>query len=122
MAFAMESFRSAFDAGRAVADDDAEHVTLANNVQHLIMGAVGLGVTVILLLLMILISGEFADAIPDSGAFTNASDDTIDHGGTAYTLMAVALLIVPIGAVLGVLFGYLSGWFNFGLGGNGRSR
>lgn len=120
MALAM--LRSAFDAGRALTDDESSVTTTANNVQHLILGAVGLGVTVIILLLMILISGEFTDAIPEAGAFSDAANSTEDHGGTAYDLMAVALLIVPIGAVLGVLFGYLSGWFNFGLGGGNGGR
>ena len=114
----LATLKSAYKMGRDSPEETVE--TLANNASALISAAVGLGVTVIILLVMILISGEFADAIPDSGAFANASDDTVDHGGTAYTIMAVALLVVPVGAVLGVLAAYLGGWIQFG--GNGRRR
>lgn len=82
----------------------------------LVSGAVVLGLTIIVLLLMILISGEFADSIDNSGAFSNASNSTETNGETAFDIMSVSTLVVPVIVVVGLLVGA----FMSGRGGIGR--
>ena len=69
---------------------------------HNIVGAaVTLGLSVIMLILMAIVAGYFVAEAPSNGAFSEAIDQVESIGGTAFILLAVALLAVPVVAVVG---------------------
>lgn len=77
---------------------------------QLVAGAVVLGLTIIVLQLMILISGEFSAAIDGGGPFATAANSTETNGNTAYEIMSVATLVIPVVVVVGLLVGaFMSG-------------
>jgi len=63
--------------------------------------AVTLGLSVIMLILMAIVAGYFVAEAPSDGAFSEAIDQVESIGGTAFILLAVALLAVPVVAVVG---------------------
>jgi Mn2+/Fe2+ NRAMP family transporter len=80
-------------------------------VAHNIIGAtITLGISVIMLILMAIVAGYFVAEAPSDGAFSPAIDQVESIGGTAFILLAVALLAVPVVAVVGY-------FINSGLGG-----
>jgi hypothetical protein len=69
---------------------------------HNIVGAaVTLGLSVIMLILMAIVAGYFVQEAPSNGAFSAAIDQVESVGGTAFILLAVALLAVPVVAIVG---------------------
>jgi hypothetical protein len=69
---------------------------------HNIVGAaVTLGLSVIMLILMAIVAGYFVAEAPSNGAFSEAINQVESIGGTAFILLAVALLAVPVVAVVG---------------------
>jgi len=69
---------------------------------HNIVGAaVTLGLSVIMLILMAIVAGYFVSEAPSDGAFSDAIDQVESVGGTAFVLLAVALLAVPVVAIVG---------------------
>ncbi len=88
-------------------------------VAHNIIGAtITLGLSVIMLILMAIVAGYFVAEAPSNGAFSESITQVEGIGGTAFTLLAVALLAVPVVAVVGY-------FINSGLGGfisNGGMR
>ena len=81
-------------------------------------GAFTLLFVLVILAVAALVGGEFIDAIPDDGAYSNATEDIETHGGTAFTLFAVGLLIIPAAALIGYLWTQMGGI----MGGAGRIR
>jgi hypothetical protein len=68
---------------------------------HNIVGAaITLGLSVILLILMAIVAGYFVAEAPSNGAFSSAINTVEDIGGTAFILLAVALLAVPVVAIV----------------------
>lgn len=69
---------------------------------HNIVGAaVTLGLSVIMLILMAIVAGYFVSEAPSNGAFSDAINQVESVGGTAFILLAVALLAVPVVAIVG---------------------
>ncbi|WP_435067703.1 hypothetical protein [Haloplanus sp. C73] len=92
----------------AKADD---YVDRDKTVAHNIIGAtITLGISVIMLILMAIVAGYFVAEAPSDGAFSPAIEQVESIGGTAFILLAVALLAVPVVAVVGY-------FINSGLGG-----
>lgn len=79
--------------------------TMGGRLFTLVFGAVALGLTVIVLQLMILISGEFSAAIDGGGAFSDAANSTETNGNTAFDIMSTATLVIPVVVVVGLLIG-----------------
>lgn len=98
----------------------SEYVDRSKSRSHNIVGAaITLGLAVIMLILMAIVAGYFVQEAPSSGAFTDAINQVESVGGTAFVLLAVALLAVPVVAIVSYfsrsgLGGFLSG------GGRGR--
>jgi hypothetical protein len=77
--------------------------------------AIGLLVTIVVLLIAALVGGEFAAAIPDNGTFSEGINQVTDSAGTAFVIFGVSLLILPaVAAVVLIVRG-----FGGMLGGNG---
>ncbi len=97
------------------ADTSDEHIDRDKTEAHNIVGAaVTLGLSVIMLILMAIVAGYFVAEAPSNGAFSDAIDQVESIGGTAFILLAVALLAVPVVAVVGYfmrsgLGGFISG-------------
>jgi hypothetical protein len=68
---------------------------------NIVGAAVTLGLSVIMLILMAIVAGYFVTQAPSNGAFSGAIDQVEDVGGTAFILLAVALLAVPVVAIVG---------------------
>ena len=78
-------------------------------------GAFTLLFVLVILAVAALVGGEFIDAMPTDGAYSNATDDMEEHGGTAFTLFAVGLLIIPAAALIGYLWTQMGGIMAGGL-------
>jgi len=93
----------------------SEYIDRDTTVAHNIVGAaVTLGLSVIMLILMAIVAGYFVQEAPSNGAFSSAIDQVESVGGTAFILLAVALLAVPVVAIVGYfmrsgLGGFISG-------------
>jgi hypothetical protein len=99
---------NAFDKAEAMSDSVVDR---EETVAHNIIGAtITLGLSVIMLILMAIVAGYFVAEAPSDGAFSNAIDQVESIGGTSFVLLAVALLAVPVVAVVGY-------FINSGLGG-----
>jgi hypothetical protein len=99
---------NAYDKASSKSD---EFVDRDETVAHNIIGAtITLGLSVIMLILMAIVAGYFVAEAPSDGAFSNAIDQVESIGGTSFVLLAVALLAVPVVAVVGY-------FINSGLGG-----
>lgn len=93
----------------------------ATSRSHNIVGAaVTLGLSVIMLILMAIVAGYFVTQAPSDGAFSEAINQVEDVGGTAFILLAVALLAVPVVAIVGYFMRSGLGAFISGGGGMGR--
>lgn len=107
---------NAYDKAEATTD---KLVDRDETVAHNIIGAtITLGLSVIMLILMAIVAGYFVAEAPSNGAFSESITQVEGIGGTAFTLLAVALLAVPVVAVVGY-------FINSGLGGfisNGGMR
>jgi len=107
---------NAYDKAEAMTD---KLVDRDETVAHNIIGAtITLGLSVIMLILMAIVAGYFVAEAPSNGAFSESITQVEGIGGTAFTLLAVALLAVPVVAVVGY-------FINSGLGGfisNGGMR
>jgi len=79
----------------------------ANN---LVGASITLGLSVIMIILMAIVAGYFVSEAPSNGSFSNAISQVESVGGTAFILLAVALLAVPVVAIVGY-------FVNSGLGG-----
>lgn len=97
-----------------------EHIDRDKTVAHNIVGAaVTLGLSVIMLILMAIVAGYFVSEAPSNGAFSDAINQVESVGGTAFILLAVALLAVPVVAIVGYFMRSGLGGFITG-GGMGR--
>lgn len=105
-------------ADRFAEDDEAQ--LGGSRLFTLVIGAVALGLTIIVLLLMILISGEFSAAIPSTSDFASAANATRTNGETSFEIMAVSTLVVPVIIVVGLLVGAFVS--QGGVTGGGRGR
>jgi len=90
-----------------IKDEDAEECTEAvidrdkTQAHNIVGAAVTLGLSVIMLILMAIVAGYFVQEAPSNGAFSAAIDQVESVGGTAFILLAVALLAVPVVAIVG---------------------
>jgi len=66
-----------------------------------------------------LVGGEFISAVPTDGPFSSSITDLENNAGTAFTLFAVGLLIIPAAAIIGFLASRMGGLMG-GMGGMGR--
>jgi hypothetical protein len=97
-----------------------EYIDRDKTVAHNIVGAaVTLGLSVIMLILMAIVAGYFVSEAPSNGAFSDAINQVESVGGTAFILLAVALLAVPVVAIVGYFMRSGLGGFITG-GGMGR--
>jgi hypothetical protein len=94
---------SAVETALADADDVvSERIDRSKSVAHNIVGAaVTLGLAVIMLILMAIVAGYFVQEAPTDGAFSEAITQVESVGGTGFILLAVALLAVPVVAIVG---------------------
>ncbi len=81
---------------------------------NIIGAAITLGLSIILLILMAIVAGYFVAEAPSDGAFSESIQQVESVGGTAFILLAVALLAVPVVAIVGYfmrsgLGGFISG-------------
>jgi len=98
----------------------AELVDRDESVAHNLIGAsFTVGISIIVLLLMIIVAGYFVANAPSAGAFNESRNTVVDVGGTAFILLAVSLLAVPVVAIVGYF--YRSGLGGF-IGGGGMGR
>lgn len=98
-----------------------QHIDRSKSKSHNIVGAaITLGLAVIMLILMAIVAGYFVQEAPSNGAFTNAINQVESVGGTAFVLLAVALLAVPVVAI--VAYFSRSGLGGFLRGGGGMGR
>ncbi|AXR80703.1 hypothetical protein [Natrarchaeobaculum sulfurireducens] len=79
--------------------------------------AIGLLVTLIVLLIAALVGGEFADAVPEDGAFGEAIETVIEHAGTAFVIFGVSILVLPAVAVIVLIVSGFGGMMGSGPGG-----
>jgi len=78
------------------------HIDRSKSRSHNIVGAaVTLGLSVIMLILMAIVAGYFVAEAPSNGAFSDAIAQVESVGGTAFILLSVALLAVPVVAIVG---------------------
>ena len=89
--------------GSSLAEDD--RAQMGGRMFSLVFGAVALGLTIIVLQLMILIGGEFSAAIDGGGPFAEAANSTETNGNTAFEIMSVSTLVIPVVVVVGLLIG-----------------
>jgi hypothetical protein len=99
-----------------------KRIDRTKSASHNIVGAaVTLGLSVIMLILMAIVAGYFVAEAPSNGAFSSALDQIESVGGTAFILLAVALLGVPVVAIVGYFMRSGLGGF-ISTGGMGRRR
>ena len=96
---------------RAVA---ALAVTLENTLANY---ALGLLVALMVLLVTALVGGEFVDAIPADGPFSEAITGMTDNAATAFIIFGVGLLVLP---AVGLIVLVVNGFGRFGGMGGGR--
>lgn len=88
--------------------------------------AIGLLVTLIVLLIAALVAGEFAAAIPQDGEFSEGITQMIQNANTAFIIFGVAILVIPaVAAVVLIVNGFggmVGGMGNGGNGGMGGGR
>lgn len=96
--------------------DFSDDTAVASN---LVGGAIQLGLTIIMIIMMALIAGYFVANAPSDGAFSQAINTTSDTASTGFIIMGVSVLAIP--AVSVVAYFYRSGLGGF-IGGNGRGR
>lgn len=83
--------------------------------------AIGLLVTLIVLLVTALVGGEFAAAIPTNGTFSEGITQVTDSASTAFVIFGVSLLILPaVAAVVLIVRGFGGMMGGGGNGGMGR--
>jgi len=89
--------------GVAEAEDTTEqYIDRDKSRSHNLIGAsITLGLSIIMIILMAIVAGYFVQEAPSDGAFNEAITNVEDVGGTAFILLAVALLAVPVVAVVG---------------------
>lgn len=101
----------AYDAAADKLDGLRRTVGLETGVAHNLVGAaITLGLSVIMIILMAIVAGYFVAEAPTNGSFSTAINQVESVGGTAFILLAVALLAVPVVAIVGY-------FVNSGLGG-----
>lgn len=105
------------DAWTSEAEETLVHATLDNTLAQY---AIGLLVTLVVLLIAALVGGEFADALPEDGAFNESIDGMTTNAGTAFTIFGVAILIIPAVAAVVLIVRGFGGLMNGGGGMNGR--
>lgn len=88
--------------------------------RNIVGASVTLGLSVIMLILMAIVAGYFVMEAPTDGAFSDAINQVESVGGTAFILLAVALLAVPVVAI--VSYFMRSGLGAFIQMGGGRRR
>jgi hypothetical protein len=99
LALAQELPQLAYSNAAATSD---RYIDRSKSVAHNIVGAsVTLGLSVIMLILMAIVAGYFVSEAPSNGAFSDAINQVESVGGTAFILLAVALLAVPVVAIVG---------------------
>lgn len=96
----------------------SQYVDREKSTAHNIVGAaITLGLSVIMLILMAIVAGYFVQEAPSDGAFSDAINQVEDVGGTGFVLLAVALLAVPVVAIVGYFINSgLGGFINTGMG------
>jgi len=92
------------------ADDTNEDMTVLEEATarstQIVMGnslanyAIGLLTAVVVLILSVMLAGEFIAAMPTDHPFSTQMTEIQENVGTAFTIFAVTLLIVPIVAAL----------------------
>jgi hypothetical protein len=79
-----------------------QHIDRDQTVAHNMVGAaISLGLAVIMMILMAIVAGYFVAEAPSDGAFSEAISQIESVGGTAFILLAVALLAIPVVAIVG---------------------
>ena len=99
---------------RAQSTSDAVIGRSKSRSHNIVGAAVTLGLSVIMLILMAIVAGYFVAEAPSNGAFSDAIAQVESVGGTAFILLSVALLAVPVVAIVGYfmrsgLGGFISG-------------
>lgn len=79
-------------------------------------GAMTLLVSVIVLALATLVGGKFLGAIPTDGVFGSQVGDIESYTGTALTIFAVTLLIIPAAVAVAYVYSNLGAVLGMGRG------
>ena len=106
------------DIEKWAADLQAQSAAMLDNT--LASYAIGLLVTLIVLLVAALVGGEFAAAIPSNGTFSSGINSATDSADTAFVIFGVSLLILPAVAAVVLIVRGFGGMMGGGMGGNGR--
>lgn len=75
--------------------------TSNSRTNNIVGASITLGLSVIMLILMAIVAGYFVQEAPSDGAFAGAIEQVESVGGTGFILLAVALLAVPVVAIVG---------------------
>jgi heme/copper-type cytochrome/quinol oxidase subunit 2 len=98
----------------------SEAVDRDESVAHNLIGAtITVGISLIMMILMMIVAGYFVAEAPSNGTYQDSIDTTQDIGGTAFILLGVSLLAVPVVAIVGYFMRSGLGGFIVG-GGMGR--
>lgn len=90
------------------------YTTLAEN--SIAVYAMGLLIALIVLLVAILVGGQFAASVPSDNPFSSAMSTTIDTAGTAFEIFGVTLIILPGVAAVALILKGLGGVAGMGGG------
>jgi hypothetical protein len=99
-------------------DDPRDGPRTGHRASNIIAGAITLGISVIILIMMMLIAGYFVAEAPADGAYQEEINTTQDVSGTAFIIFGVSLLAIPTVAV--VAYFYANGLGGFVGGGPQR--
>lgn len=82
----------------------ASVATIGNVAQH----ALAFLILLIIIGIAALVGGEFLDALPDDGPFSEEIGDVESNVGTGLIVFGIVLIVIPVVAILGYL------WMNLG--------
>jgi hypothetical protein len=102
------------DPEEARAHTERTYTTVAEN--SIAQYAMGLLIALIVLLVAILVGGQFAASVPSDNPFSSAMSTTIDTAGTAFEIFGVTLIILPGVAAVALILKGLGGVAGMGGG------
>lgn len=106
--------------GVQVYDPEGKHVAVAT-MGVLANYAIQLLITLIVLMVAILVGGQFAGAVPTDNPFSTALQTTIDTASTAFEIFGVTLIVIPGIAAIALIVAGLAFGSNRMSGAGGRT-
>jgi hypothetical protein len=68
--------------------------------RNIVQQVMTLGLAVMVTVVMLIVVGEFVAQTESTGAFNQTIDDVVSNAETAFGILAVLFLLVPVGAVI----------------------